>query len=79
MNYYGYCVTVNVPETVKVATPSPFGAVVLTFVPGAKDIAGATADGYLTITIPDPPFPPNLGEIPSEEPPPPPPVLAVPL
>jgi hypothetical protein len=43
--------TVNVPETVNVAIPSPFGAVVLTLVPGAKDTAPATPAGYLTITI----------------------------
>jgi hypothetical protein len=66
------------PETVNLATLSPFGAVVNVLVPGATVIASlGIADGYLKTTIPEPPEPPA----PKAKPPPPapPPVLTDPV
>jgi hypothetical protein len=68
--------TVNVPETVNVATlqpPAGAGNVVTVFVPGLAEIIAP--DGALIITIPEPPAPDPGENAPA---PPPPPVLAVP-
>ena len=70
-----YYPTVNVPETVNLATVVQPGAGETVLVPGPT--ANGTALGTLIITTPEPPLPPALtGALAS--PPPPPPVLAVP-
>ena len=56
-----------------VAAPSGAGLVVLVLVPGETENLGPLAPGARIITIPDPPVPPEAGELP--HPPPPPPVL----
>jgi hypothetical protein len=49
-----YLLIVSVPDTVKVATPQ-----LTVLVPGATVIKGACGAGAFTITIPEPPDPPD--------------------